>query len=480
MKTVFLLAGLLTGICTLSSAQGYTPKIEYGDCQIKIAAGLIARCGYLVVPENRQKPHGRTIRIPFVFARKPDMDSTKDVFLYTTGGPGYSTIANFDSLRYTSDFFQLGPFLVFDQRGTKRSQPCLDCPEVSEAAKRAYRENLSFDSLQLLAVQQCRKRLVAQGIDLSAYTTIESAADINDLRKALKLDSLRLFGISYSGGLMLTVARNHPEAVNGMFLNSPLPGFVNYEEHALFNFNGALGRVFANCETDSTHDVRYAGLRERFHQYFTSISGKRFPIRYAVKGSPDSFTVQYTKNELINAVIDRLNVWQLRSVPFVMTELMNGQHASYVKEQLDGIFKDNNALSAGMRYSIYCSEQIAYSNKALVKKQDTLLPWLADIRFNNVNHAVCDCWQVKPEPPVAKTPVYSNVPALLAAGDADPWCPPFYNRLIQRTMPNAQVLIVHDNGHGARVTTKEIDFLKLFFAAPYKKLVSPIKEVIIE
>ncbi|NII26249.1 alpha/beta hydrolase [Pseudoflavitalea sp. X16] len=480
MKTLVLFALLLIGLSISSFAQGYVPRIEPCDCMIKTAPGLITRCGYLVVPENRQKPGGRTIKVPFVFARKPGMDSTKNVLLYTTGGPGYSTIGNFDSLRYNSDFFQFGGFLIFDQRGTKKSQPCLDCPEVATAVKRAYRENLSKDSLQLIAVKECRKRLAAQGIDLSAYTTIESAADINDLRKALKLDSLRLFGISYSGGLMLTVARNHPEAVKALFLNSPLPGYVNYEEHALFSFNEALNKVFDNCETDSTHDPRYAGLRERFRQYFTAIAGKRFSIRYLEKGSTDTLTIQYTKNELIDAVIDRINNWQLKTVPFVMNELINGNHAPYVKEKLNGIFNDNNSLSAGMRYSIYCSEQIAYANKALVKKQDTLLPWLAGHPFNNVNHAICDCWQVKPEPPVAKTPVYSNVPALLAAGDADPWCPPFYNRLIQRTMPNAQVLIVHNNGHGARVAMKGIDFVKLFFEAPYKKLVSPFKEVMVE
>ncbi|XHR98220.1 alpha/beta fold hydrolase [Mucilaginibacter sp. UC70_90] len=57
---------------------------------------------------------------------------------------------------------------------------------------------------------------------------------MNDLRLALNVDSLNLVGISYSGGLMLTMARNHPEGVRALLLNSPLPGYVNFEEHALF------------------------------------------------------------------------------------------------------------------------------------------------------------------------------------------------------------------------------------------------------
>jgi hypothetical protein len=164
----------------------------------------------------------------------------------------------------------------------------------------------------------------------------------------------------------------------------------------------------------------------------------------------------------------------------VINELINGNHAMYVKEQLDNIFSGNTTLSHGMRYSIYCSEQIAYADRSLVKKQETMMPWYKGYSFNNVDHPICDCWKVKPEPPVVKTPVYSNVPALIAAGDADPWCRLFYNRLIQRTMPNAQLMTVHNNGHGARFAVDGVDFLKMFMADPYRKLISPTKNVVIE
>jgi hypothetical protein len=50
------------------------------------------------------------------------------------------------------------------------------------------------------ATKHCRKRLADQGIDLSAYNTIGSAADIEDLRRALHIDSLNLMGISKAAG----------------------------------------------------------------------------------------------------------------------------------------------------------------------------------------------------------------------------------------------------------------------------------------
>jgi pimeloyl-ACP methyl ester carboxylesterase len=479
MKSIILSGFLLLSVVSRSRAQGYLPKIEPCPCLIKVEKGLVSKCGYLVVPENRQKPGGRKIKIPFVFARKPEADSAKNVTLYTTGGPGYSTIANFDSLRYRSDFLQFGGFIVFDQRGTRLSLPCLDCSEVNAAVKKAYKENLPIDSLELDAVTKCRKRLAADGIDLSAYNTIESAADINDLRTALHLDSLNLLGISYSGGLMLTVARNYPAAVKTLILNSPLPGYVNYEEHALFNINEALNQIFDNCEKDSSA-IQYQGLRARFHQYFTSITGKVFTIAYVEKGSHDTLQIHYTKNDLLDAVINRINNVQLKTVPYVMNEIINGNHNSYITAIIDGNFKGNNSLSHGMRYSVYCTEQIAYADEALIKKQALILPWLSGYAFNNVDHKICSCWKVKPEPAIVKTPVYSTVAALITAGDADPWCRPFYNRLVKRYMPNSQLLIFHNRAHGSGFGADGIDFLKMFMDHPYNKIISTSKNVVVE
>jgi pimeloyl-ACP methyl ester carboxylesterase len=357
--------------------------------------------------------------------------------------------------------------------------PCLDCPEINAAKIKGYKENLSKDSLELIAVQQCRKRLAAQGIDLSAYNTIESAEDINDLRLALQLGPLNLVGISYSGGLMLTVARNHPECVKSLILSSPLPGFTNYEEEGLFNINEAFDQVFDDCEADSADKSTYGNLRDRFHQYFTAITGKTFSISYTVKGESQSRQIQYTKKELLDALLNRLNRWQVRTVPFDMNEIIHGRHETYVKEILDDIFKGDEHLSHGMRYSIYCSEQIVYAKKELIKKQEVILPWLAGYAFNNVNHAICDCWKVKPEPPVAKEPVYSRIPAFIAAGDVDPWCRPYYNRLIKRFMPNSQLLIVHDQGHLPSFFVNGVDYLKMFMQHPYQKLVAS-KGVVVE
>ena len=454
-----------------TSAQHYTPKIEPCPCLLKAAPGLIMRCGYLVVPENRKDPKNKNVvKIPFVFARQPGMDSTKNITLVTTGGPGYSTINPGDSISYNSGRFRYGGFISFNQRGVKNSIPCLDCPEVEASKRNSLIKGTSEEKEEIEAIKKCRDRLIRQGIDLNAYTTIESAADIEDLRKTLRIESLTLYGWSYSGGLMLTVARNYPGGIKSLLLDSPLPGFVNYEEQALFNHNEALDEFFDSLEADSLRNKTYPDLRTRFRQYFTALNSKEFNADVLIDSQV--YKIKYGKQELLDLVIDRLNASQYREIPDLLTRFFTGNFEPYISEYLNNRLAGNRSLSHGMRYSVYCSEQISYASKAKVHEQEKILPWFSNYRFNNVDHAICDCWNVKPEEPVAKTFVYSNIPVLITGGKIDPWCRPFYYYAIKRTMPNAQILLFKNRGHIAGFGTEDHNFLDDFMKDPYKKIIS--------
>lgn len=461
-------------------SQAYQPRVEPAACPIKLDPRLVSTYGYLVVPENRRRPRGRQVKVPFLFVRRPTQSATQHVSLYSTGGPGYSTTANVDSIGYESGLLKYGGTVLFDQRGTRRALPCLECPDVPAAMKQSWRMSLSQDSLVRLAVTRCRQQLTSQGIDLSAYTTQESAEDVNDLRKALRLDSLNLLGISYSGGLMLAVLRAHPEAVRCLLLNSPLPTAVNYEEGGLLNVHEALEQVFANYARDSAAQPSHAQLRQQFRAYFTAITGKTFTQSYLEPGTRDSIRVKYTKAELLDAIVGRLTSQQAQTVPGVIRDILQGHHRPYVREQVDQAFAGDPALSLGMRYSIWCSEQLAYAAPALERQQAWVLPWLAGYPVNNVTPAICRCWRVKPAAPLAKAPVYSTVPVLLTAGALDPWCRPFYNQLLQRTLPNSQSLLFPNRGHAPGYGAAGVDYAELFLAHPGRKLQSTSSEVRIE
>jgi pimeloyl-ACP methyl ester carboxylesterase len=330
----------------------------------------------------------------------------------------------------------------------------------------------------LQAVKACRKRLASEGIDLDAYNTIENAADIEDLRRALNIDSINLVGISYSGGLMMTVMRNFPQHIRSVALDSALPGFVNYEEDALFSINEAFDKIFSNCDRDSTDKVRYGNLRARFHDYLNSISNKTFYLSYKEKDKPDTLHIKYRRDELIDVLVDKLSSnRELKNVPYIITQLMAGNQKGYMTEYFDGVFGAGTS-SAGMRYSMYCSEQVNYADQKVIDKQNIMFPYFAGYHFNDVDRPICNCWKVKSVNPVAKTPVYSHLPVLLSSGDTDPYCRPYYNDLIHHYMPNSQRLLFTDKTHGPLLNTREGDeLLAAFLAHPYSPVIVDGKKV---
>ncbi|XHR96355.1 hypothetical protein ACFJIV_06735 [Mucilaginibacter sp. UC70_90] len=84
--------------------------------------------------------------------------------------------------------------------------------------------------------------------------------------------------------------------------------------------------------------TKYKNLRTKFHQYFSAINGKKYTIAYQEKGSNQANSLTYTKNELLDAIIGRMNSRQVSTVPAVMIDLIEGRHDKYVQEVFDGYF----------------------------------------------------------------------------------------------------------------------------------------------
>ncbi|MEJ8672600.1 alpha/beta fold hydrolase [Streptomyces sp. MS1.AVA.1] len=129
-----------------------------------------------------------------------------------TGGPGGDAIGDIPFL-IDAGVNRTRDLIVMAQRGTLHSQPNLACPEIDRfyAAAVGLRYDASSTGRRLVrATKECRERLTADGVELSAYNTTENAADFADLRKALGIDRWNVYGYSYGTDLALTFLRRHP------------------------------------------------------------------------------------------------------------------------------------------------------------------------------------------------------------------------------------------------------------------------------
>lgn len=445
MRFPFLLL-LLVAPRMSAAQQDNVPRIETSDYIYSADSANKTHCGYLVVPENRHNPHGRVIKLPFIYVESNNPAKKPDPVLYTGGGPGVSSLHPVTSIGRRS-LLRDRDYIAFEQRGTHFALPNLECEGAGQAVQQAYVDHRPIDDAVLEAVRQCRKKLVRQGIDLSAYNTDESAADIEDLRRLLKIDSLNLMGISYSGGLMMAVLQKYPQHIRSLVLDSPLPEFVNIDEQELANFNEALTAVLDSSDSS---------LLARFHNYFASLSGKVFTISYRMKDGK-AVALDYGRNELLSIIHDKLEDYDgIKELPQIISDMVSGQQERYIKAYFDDVFSGNGTTS-GMRLSVYCSDKMAFEDPAIIQQQEIVMPWLAGFHVNDVYRTVCDSWPVKPIHAVTKEPFYSNVPVLLGAGGLDDACRPLYNDIIHHYFPNSQRLLFTKRLHGPLLNSFEGD-----------------------
>ncbi|MEO1336229.1 MAG: alpha/beta fold hydrolase, partial [Myxococcota bacterium] len=179
-----------------------------------------AEWGRFSVPENRNRQDSRTLQLSFVRFRSTHPNPGPPI-VYLAGGPGGSGIqtargprfALFMAMRAHADV------IAFDQRGTGMSgREALDCqtPYALPFDQPLSRSGLASSIRQ--ATRTCLEKHRAEGIDLDGYTTQQSAADLDALRKFLGASKLSLWAISYGTHLALATAKYHPQIVHRMIL----------------------------------------------------------------------------------------------------------------------------------------------------------------------------------------------------------------------------------------------------------------------
>ena len=242
------IAGSVPAAVAQPMAADAVPRFEPDSVgfPVEVPVAFQSTTGYLVVLEDRSRPYRPTLRLPVAVLRPRAGAEGASPVLYLSGGPGTSALgaaAYPGAYPWTAD----RPFVVFGQRGTRYAEPALDCPEVAEARARSARDREGGVDRQVVATAACRARLEAGGVDLAAYSTVASAADVEDLRRVLGVERRTLYGVSYGTRLALAVLRDAPGTVRAAVLDSVLPPQVRYDDENARNLDASIGLVLRDC-----------------------------------------------------------------------------------------------------------------------------------------------------------------------------------------------------------------------------------------
>jgi len=460
------------------AASAELPRFEPDACWFRMPRDRDMTCGWLVVPENRAKPAGRSIRLA-VTIFEPDRERHPPVF-YLTGGPGQPTfIETAGDVDTWWLYVDREPWLrgrrlvVLDQRGVGLSEPRLDCPGLyhpNDWSGVVPTPDLVPDTTaaQQAMIEACRDQLLAAGIDLAAYNTRESAADVADLRRTLGVEQWVLFGISYGTRLALTVMRDHPEGLVAAILDSVLPLEVDFIGDSGVSFEAALERLYSDCRDDAGCRSAFGDLRPLLTETVRRLDAAALPLRLTGPNEAPQF-LHIDGATYLWLIFSAFYDWDaIERLPLLIHRTAN-QDYRFLAEEARAAYLDSgdSDFAEGMQFSVGCHEEFPfYAEQPLPPVSPILAGWVE----GDFYLWACPLWPSGRAQPAENQPVISEIPTLLLSGDYDPITPQAWARATQPYLSKSHHLVFRGIGHDVVDSTDcGGEVVADFLANPWRK-----------
>lgn len=423
------------------------------ECPMPIPDGTRVTCGEYQVPENRSNPNGRMIRMPFAVLHSQSPNPLPDpVVFVSSGGPGGSS---FDSLAVYvhSGYLQERDFIFVEQRGNKYAEPALNCPDVQMATFANFSMLDSRETeiaREVAAAHVCRERLLAQGIDLTAYNSAESAADLEDLRQLLGYEQWNLVGASYSARLVLTTMRLYPAGIRSVVLDSVYAPEVNAYEQRVPTLARALEMLFDNCAADAECGMAYPELESHFYEVIERLNGSPIAVQVSHPITNELVMLRLTGDDLILGVFNALYQRNtIRFLPFIIEELYHG-NIDVIQPVAQEGFKNIFSRAQGMYYSAECREEFPFNDPVKQKEIASQFPALANFMPSISEPSICGLWGAGVADVSDNQPVISDIPALVLAGEYDPVTSPVFTQAAAKNLSGSYFYQLPYFGHAVQ------------------------------
>ncbi|HEY0624327.1 alpha/beta fold hydrolase [Sphingomonas sp.] len=423
------------GTCTPEMRQAATRMLAAPDGRhIEVATGFVR------VPERRggAGSAARHIDLAVIRLRWADAAATSAANMLLAGGPGDSGTRLLSGLAAPQAAALLdltgNDVIAFDQRGTGRSQPGLALPDPVQLPLDAPGSPVTWVPIIDRAARLAAARFAAEGVRLSSYTTVESADDVDAVRRACGYEQLNLWGRSYGSHLALATVRRHPASIARIILVSP-----EGPDHTLklpAQTDAVIARIAARAgapELPATMRAVFGRLR-------------RSPITLSVtdptSGAARAVTIGEFDLQLLTAQAlgdPRL----LATLPIAFREMAAGKFDRIGPAVLT--MRTRYRLGSAMKYMMDLASYASPARLARIGTQagSALLGNAMDFPLMELRGA----WPDADLGEAYRRTVRSDVPALILAGDLDARTPVENAREIAAGLPRAQVVVVENGAH---------------------------------
>lgn len=447
-RSPFRAAAALPLFCALAAiplppslAAQQSPALRVQPCTVPAFPGQ-ARCGTFEVWENRAAASGRRITLHFTVFPAADGAAAREAIVPLAGGPGQAASdLGLGIARQLRPSSRGRDVLVVDLRGTGGSN-LLKCNLFQSTDVQTYLT--AFYPAE--GVRRCAGEW-AQKADVTQYTSVAAADDLEELRAALGYEWLDLYGLSYGTRQAQRFVGRHPEHVREIILHGALPNDSRYPLHVAPDAQLAMDGVLGECEREPGCHAAFPRVRDELREVVQRL--ERAPVQAEVMQPPTGQLVRVTLTrdlfgEALRYMLYSSNTASL--VPVMIHRAAQGDFGPVAEQAVSNRRGVVDEGSHGIFLSITCNEDLPFFETAEGERlaRNT---FLGGYRVRD-QKAACAAWPHDDAPRSMLEPVRWSGPVLLVTGEWDPVTPPWQARAVAQGLPNGRLFVIPSGGHG--------------------------------
>jgi pimeloyl-ACP methyl ester carboxylesterase len=409
-----LFASACTALCLFREARQGKPTLTWSRASVVSLTGdtISADTARLTVPERHARSDGGTVQLPLLRLRSTSARPANPI-IYLAGGPGGSGLAALRdpdrgplllALREHADV------ILFDQRGTGRARP-----NLAIRATLALPTDRSIVDPTVIPEVVARLRphvdsLRQDGIDLGAYNTMESADDVEAIRKALGADKVTLWGHSYGSHLAFAVLKRHGNRVDRVVV-----GGVN-GLHQRWRLPSDGDTWVLRIDSVIKADTSLRHLTPDFAGSLRALLAKldREPIRATVGDR----TVFVGGNEFRTFLaLQSGDVGLAARLPVLVATLSNGDASRFAPELLRTLH--DRPVGTAMTYTMHLASGVDEQRARRIARETPTAVLGNAINYPFGIPEFRALWPVTDLGPAFRAPVTTDVPTLFLSGTID-------------------------------------------------------------
>ena len=407
------------------------------------ASGIMINCerGYITVPEVRDNPKSRKIKVEYV-RLKSFKESNESPIFYLAGGPGNDATSqseNENYLEYWSPFLKSRDVVLIDQRGVGKLK--LWWINLGWPPRDAFvSADIAIDHFVTMG-KKAAAAFKRRGIDLNGYNSIESAHDIDTARDKLGYDKVIPFGFSYGTHLGQSYIKYHEDRVDKTILIG-VEG-LDHTYKMPSDLDAQLYKIADLVKADSSLNQKIPDFIDLYSRASNRLMANPIEIKITtpIKTTRSVRIGKYGLDYILKR--DLGDAGDIPYFPRLLHSIAEGD-GSALQWYVEKRFKELMGIP-GMMVAMDLASNASSVRKTNILKEEkeSMLGRVANAPFFELHEAI----PVNDLGDTFRAPLQSEVPALLLSGSLDINTPAYQAEEVLKGLPNATHLIVENAGH---------------------------------